>query len=405
MLDPPVAQEVSDTITAAIGHNVLITDDHGIVIGSGDTARVGSFHEASMPVIARAAGAHHDEAGASRLEGVLPGVTLPLLLGGRVVGTVGITGPPEVVQRFGEIVRIQTEIMLRETMLVRLAALRERALEELFGALTSFDADLLSEEALTTRAAELGYHLDLPRVAAVLAVESEPVAKEGERSSEAPRSLRIDLVRTVRTVFARSQDLVAAVGQQGIGVLCEVNPGDRSQVRPRRLCARAIGELQARHRVTCRAGIGQPGSVLDDLRQSYEDAWTALRLGRRLDPEQAIYHTEEYRVPDLLLGVSVRSRQRYRTQTLGSLPSQSNWSELRRTIMAWCESGYRLVDTARTLKVHRNTLVYRLERLEELTGSSLRDYRHAFALYLACLLTDLEAVTGSQAPEARTHGA
>jgi carbohydrate diacid regulator len=64
---------------------------------------------------------------------------------------------------------------------------------------------------------------------------------------------------------------------------------------------------------------------------------------------------------------------------------------LRSTIMmAWCESGYNLMEASKALYIHRNTLIYRLNKIEALVGESPRDYVHAFALYLACLLDSID---------------
>jgi carbohydrate diacid regulator len=58
--------------------------------------------------------------------------------------------------------------------------------------------------------------------------------------------------------------------------------------------------------------------------------------------------------------------------------------------MAWCESGYNLVKASKALYIHRNTLIYRLNKIETLVGESPRDYEHAFSLYLACLLDSID---------------
>lgn len=53
-----------------------------------------------------------------------------------------------------------------------------------------------------------------------------------------------------------------------------------------------------------------------------------------------------------------------------------------------------MADAARTLHIHRNTLLYRLTKIEKLKGESLRDHKRAIALYLACLLDELDPDKG-----------
>ena len=51
VLTPELAAEIADETTHILGHNVLITDQNAQVIGSGDTSRVGTTHEASVAVV------------------------------------------------------------------------------------------------------------------------------------------------------------------------------------------------------------------------------------------------------------------------------------------------------------------------------------------------------------------
>ena len=76
------------------GFNVVITGQDGIIIGSGDPRRIGTFHEASVEVARTQRPAAHDAAAARLLSGVRPGITLPIMLDDEAIGTVGITGSP-----------------------------------------------------------------------------------------------------------------------------------------------------------------------------------------------------------------------------------------------------------------------------------------------------------------------
>ncbi|MEV2210292.1 helix-turn-helix domain-containing protein [Streptomyces sp. NPDC050997] len=71
------------------------------------------------------------------------------------------------------------------------------------------------------------------------------------------------------------------------------------------------------------------------------------------------------------------------------MPGAADWSALRDTITAWCESGFNLVRASAALHIHRNTVVYRMHKIEQLTGRPLREHRTTMALYLACLADQL----------------
>ena len=100
----------------------------------------------------------------------------------------------------------------------------------------------------------------------------------------------------------------------------------------------------------------------------------------------------------------MRARARFVEAVLGPLPQQPDWDVLRATVLAWSEQGFHLVRAARALHVHRNTLVYRLHKIERLTGRDLTDHRYALALHLACLVHPPDPPPRSRAAESRDRG-
>lgn len=398
MISTEVAQEIADQTTGIIGYNILITDAAGMVIGSGDKDRVGTFHEASLETVQRGTMTSHDAAAAERLEGVKPGVTLPVVLENRTVGTVGITGNPGEVERFGMVVKSQTEIMLRESLHLRMALLQERALESLVYDIANYDPAILEPEALVARGEELGYDLSLNRVSVVvdlaqftLLANSYRLSAENRAPELELQSLKLGVLRTIKDIFGGEQDLATFIGTGKFGVLHSIWPEDRdATARTRDRCKRLTQSIQARHDIVANVGIGTVATSVPELRDSYQDAWSALHLGKRLARHKQVFHIGEFRVQELLLTVSYSSRKRFLQAILHPLKDQADWETLRGTILAWCESGYSLVEASKALYIHRNTLIYRLNKIEALVGESPRDYEHAFALYLACLLDSMD---------------
>lgn len=365
MLTPSLAQEIASETSEVCGFNVVITGRDGIIIGSGDPRRVGQFHEASVEVARTQQPAAHDAAAARQLSGVRPGITLPLILDDEAIGTVGITGSPSVVRRFGMLVKNQTEILLRESRTLQSRIIRENAVADLLRDIAHYDPDVLEPEVLAAAATDLGFDLTASRVAAVLEI--------GDPDRQAA-SLRL-----LRGAFRDTQDIIGATGPSRLVVL-----------------HRTTGTLKELHSVAeqlpdARIGVGPPATTVPQLCASYGDAVTAARLGARLGGRDRIHHIADFRLHELLAAAGHRTRARYRAEILGPLRDQPDWPALRATVLSWCDSGFHLVNSAKALHVHRNTLIYRLAKIERLTGRNPREHRFAVALYVAALIDELDS--------------
>jgi carbohydrate diacid regulator len=376
ILSPALAQEIAGETSAIIGLNIIITDDKGIVIGSGDRSRVGSFHEASIEVIESQRSKAHNAEEASRLIGVRPGLTLPIVHHGVGVGTVGITGSPASVRQFGQVVKRQTEILLDEAVLLRSRMTRERVLETLLRDLLNFDADNLAD--MSTRARDFGFDLSLPRQAILIEV-SASVELQGSPVSSSP-------LRLIRDLFHNAQDISCSMSSSSYIVLRrhydDTEALDRSDLIE--LSERIRAQVGRRARI----GIGGVARTVEAIASSYAEARTALRIGdatRRTSP----YDINDLRVEQMVSALPARLRSRVTDDIIGSLRAARDWPTTRATVLAWVESGFVLVDAATALNVHRNTLVYRLGRIARHTGWPTSDRRHWLGLYFACLSDNL----------------
>ncbi|MDT5082587.1 MAG: carbohydrate diacid regulator [Mycobacterium sp.] len=372
VLTPELAGEIADETTRILGYNVLITDENAQVIGSGDVSRVGSIHEASVAVVASGNAASHSAEQAAALIGVLPGITMPIVLDGAVIGTVGITGSPARVVRLGRVVQRQTEILLRESLSQRTRLLRENRLTQVVRDIVLFDPGLVDEQIIRASAVELGYDLTQRRVALVFETQPGP-----ERY---PSS-----VRAIGEIFDARTDVVAELGAGRYVVLHHPSSDDTEQVRER--ARRAAELLRDRHGVIAHIGIGETCVGIAALAGSYADATAALRLARhRAGTGIEVREIANLRVRQLLDSVSSAARVRFTQSQLARLSHETDFAALQNTLVAWCESGFNLVLTARRLSIHRNTVIYRLDKISRMTTRDVREPAVAIALYLACII-------------------
>jgi carbohydrate diacid regulator len=371
VLSAELAGEIADETTRILGHNVLITDENAQVIGSGDVSRVGTIHEASVAVVKSGVAASHNAAEAAALVGVRPGITMPIVLDGAVVGTVGITGSPAQVVRLGRLVQRQTEILLRESLFQRTRLLRENRLTQLARDIVEFDPRIVDEQIIHATGVELGYDLGQQRGAIMFEVQPGP---ESYPSS----------VRAIGEVFDAGTDIVAELAAGRYVVLHHPSPDDAETLRS--LARRAAALLRERHGVVVHIGIGESGSGVAALADSCADAKAALQLAG--DGTGEIREISDLRVRQLLDSTSNVARARFTRSQLVRLSGENDFPALRETLVAWCECGFNLVTTAQRLAIHRNTVIYRLDKVSRLTARDARAPAVAIALYLACLFGD-----------------
>jgi PucR family transcriptional regulator, purine catabolism regulatory protein len=224
-------------------------------------------------------------------------------------------------------------------------------------------------EALLQRGRELGYDLRQPHIALLCAVgEDEP----------SPRAAA--LVNTALGALG----VAAPTMRRADGVLCYLPAPERG---------RAVHEVAEQLRA--RLAPDLPGIVLALGREaknvvawprSLREAEQALRIGRQLFDTRRVLDFSDLGVYRLLilLRESPELWEFYRT-TLVALADydRDQGAELLKTLEAFFDNLGNLARTADALHVHRNTLLYRLQRIGEISGMDLDDAEDRLALWLA----------------------
>ncbi|HVD47297.1 MAG TPA: helix-turn-helix domain-containing protein [Candidatus Limnocylindria bacterium] len=142
-------------------------------------------------------------------------------------------------------------------------------------------------------------------------------------------------------------------------------------------------------RARVRAGIGGYHTGLRGISGSYLEAQQAIEVGRKLRPE-AVVHRHDEVIPQLVLAQNPRLAERFVVDSLGPLleAKARNRDQLLETLQAYLGAGS-VKDTAAALKLHRHTVLYRLEKLRDLLGSDLDSPQTRLRLQLALDLRKL----------------
>lgn len=134
------------------------------------------------------------------------------------------------------------------------------------------------------------------------------------------------------------------------------------------------------------AGIGSVSSDLMILHRSYRQAQEVLRLAQKERTEDSIHHYQDFVVHRFLeSNVQPTEMHQYFQETLGPLyqHDQRSGNELLPTLEAWIENHCNIVQTARALYTHRNTVIYRIERISALLNTNLKNPEELLKYQLA----------------------
>jgi len=220
-------------------------------------------------------------------------------------------------------------------------------------------------------------------------------AKELHFATDAPRA--VFLIRQighsdVATVDILSgmfpdkmQDFVLSINEMDIAVVKQISAGVTSE-ELEKMAATMEETLKNELRIRTVIGIGTVAEHLRELADSYKEAQTAIEVGKVFDTEKSIMHYENlgigrliYQLPTTLCEIFLS--EVFKKNSIDSLDQETLF-----TINKFFENNLNVSETSRKLFVHRNTLVYRLEKIKKLTGLDLRQFDHAIVFKVALMV-------------------
>ncbi len=132
--------------------------------------------------------------------------------------------------------------------------------------------------------------------------------------------------------------------------------------------------------------IGETKQTLLEIGQSYRAAWRALEIGRAFHPETNLYAFHRLILERFLSEINRELGVRYNHMLFNRKTQRLFNDEMLHTIDMFFAKDLNLSDTARQLYIHRNTLVYRLDKIQRQTGLDLRKFEDAITFRMLLLL-------------------
>ncbi|MBT2574169.1 helix-turn-helix domain-containing protein [Bacillus sp. ISL-51] len=354
LLQPELAKKMIAEVKHMYSREVIITDTEGMIIAGTNETRIGRFHEGALICAREKRNVIITKEDEKQLEGVKSGLNLPVFSGHEVIAVFGLTGKPDEILPFGELLRKMTELFIKEARHMEQAQWQARMLE-------SFMVDWLQlkewSPGFLEKAKLLGADLSSHRQ--IILIQGAYHQHEAEQmgrlwQNECP------------------SDLFVRWGNERILINHKTGSGSKEQL---------IRRIRAIFTKPVMAGIGRtvPGPRLPE---SYEQAEKALTVG--IAKQQAVYE-EDLKLDMCLADIKTGTRTEFSQRVFQNALEHE---ELLDTLRALFSRNLSLKRTAADMHIHINTLRYRLSKLETLTKMKLDHPEDITAFYLALRFLD-----------------
>ena len=188
-----------------------------------------------------------------------------------------------------------------------------------------------------------------------------------------------------RLVPDKQKDYVISISEQDIVVVKEVSDnltGENLEAYAKALLKEATEATGAKLLI----GLSSVVDNLKDLARAYKEAKISLEVGKVFDIEHPIMSYENLGIGRLIYQLPTTLCEIFLQEVFkrGSLDSLER--ETLMTVQSFFENNLNVSETSRKLFVHRNTLVYRLDKIRKLTGLDLREFDHAVTFKVALMV-------------------
>ena len=367
MIRPSLANDIISKVRKLLDENLIIVDTNGMVIASTDKNREGTFHEGALISYKKRTKIIITKEDESNLVGVKAGINLPIFFKEQIIGIIGITGDPNKVSPYGELLRKMTELLIKESYYSEQLEWESRTLE-------AFVFDWLKQKEWSS-----GFINQSKLLGIDISVNRQVIIGHYIRNSDnfIPREVWNDVIKTF---INDRKDVFVRWGNERF-VLLQSSKGTDSRASTLYFMQQLQKYFKEKYNQNLSFGIGQTVSPLQ-LYQSFEQAERALTVAMR---NHSFVFDEDLRLEMCLQDIKKATRIELVNRTIAPIIEDNDLME---TIKSFISNNQSFKDTADALHIHINTLHYRLKKIENETKLNPRDFHDMMTLYLSLLFLD-----------------
>ena len=197
----------------------------------------------------------------------------------------------------------------------------------------------------------------------------------------------LELVKNLSNM--KSGDFVTSVDQHNVVLIKDVSRVAKDDLEEEMLeiAKSLVDNLHMEAMIKVRVGYGNVVHQINELTQSFQEAKMALEVGRVFYAGQDTISYARLGIGRLIYQLPMSLCDMFIKEVFGDeIPDILDDEEAMSTINNFFDNNLNISETARQLYVHRNTLVYRLERIEKAIGLDIRTFDDAMTFRIAVMV-------------------
>jgi carbohydrate diacid regulator len=369
-LSTTFAMQMVEELSTILAQHINFIDKDGIIVASTDKNRIGSQHmgakrlvEDNLPYLVIESD--------NEYSGSKQGVNLPIIVDEEIVGVIGITGERNVVEKYGEIIRKFTQMYIRDEHIKQTRAQEEKMVSRFL------ENWLMHEHAVYEAnfndiAQSLGIVLNQPRrilMASFVGQESEDMLHKQGQLDQATRYLKRALCDSHNTYSLR-------IGTRHVFLLLDAFD---EQIKEK--CLKVKEAIFNAYAWDVRFGFDANAHPHIHAHDAYIQAKKALNAAMSM-PTQPVLGYKDLHVELFVNEISPLVRQEFIEKMFQNMNEDEIKEALKLCEVLYAHNGS-ISQAASSLYIHKNTLQYKLNKLQEATGCDPRHTQTIPLYYLA----------------------
>lgn len=370
------AQDIVNKAMKTLGYNINIMDNMGIIIASGDKKRLNTFHEAAEIVIKTGKPIEITPEDAEKLQGVKPGINLPITINGKIVGVVGITGDPKEVSGYGKLIKITVESMYEQFLLAEQLNIDQRVKE-------MFIIDLISgntfdKESLFHRSSVLNIDLKVSRIPIIVKIYSKHATG----------------IKIVLNECELNPNYISLnMGSNNILILIPLLKGNEIKNIKEETFAllENLKEKLQKEGINYNIAVGNYYPELEGIKTSYREILETFAIIEKLKIRNKIYFTFDKNLEILISSIRKELIGNYKYHFLNNEETVKLFQDKKTldTLDAFFDSNFNTTISSRKLNITRNTLNNRLDKVKRVTGYDPKVFNDAIKLKILLIIDEI----------------